>query len=223
MSSRAYRILEPLFEDMILGPDGQGVFMSKQHWSKLLDMVPDEDLRAQLNKRWASTDSSTPGDKWRELVAGVEGILRKNKPSSGVKRPLNGDAASGGNKRAELRTCLQEIVLAYLYPRLDANVSKQRNHLLKSPFAVHPNTGRVSVPVGAEDIESFDPFQVPTLGQLQEELNQSNGEGSESGRSASMEKYVDQFEAQLLKPLDADARRKQRDAKESDAAFNGDW
>lgn len=221
MDSRAYRILEPLFEDIVLGPDGQGVFMSEKHWSKLLDMVPDEDLRAQLNKRWASTtDSSTPGDKWRELVAGVEGVLRKTKPSGGVKRPLHGDAASSGNKRAELRTCLQEIVLAYLYPRLDANVSKQRNHLLKSPFAVHPKTGRVCVPVVAQDVESFDPFTVPTLGQLQEELNESNAGG---GRSPSMAKYVDQFESELLKPLDADARRKQRDVKESDAAFNGDW
>ena len=41
------------------------------------------------------------------------------------------------------------------------NVTKGLNHLLKSPFSVHPKTGRVCVPFLAKDVDSFDPFIVP--------------------------------------------------------------
>lgn len=68
---------------------------------------------------------------------------------------------------------LEDIVLQYTYPRLDAEVSKHRNHLLKAPFCIHPKTGRVCVPVDPHDIDNFDPEKVPTVDQLLNELDQA--------------------------------------------------
>ncbi len=66
----------------------------------------------------------------------------------------------------------------YLYPRIDINVSKGMNHLLKSPFCIHPKSSlkfslkmvlsvvleKVSVPV--IDIRTFKPDQVPKIEDL---------------------------------------------------------
>lgn len=73
------------------------------------------------------------------------------------------------------------VIMHYMLPRIDAHVSIQLNHLLKLPFCIHPDTGTVSalrrllnglvlgklcVPVGADNIEVFDPNAVPTLLEL---------------------------------------------------------
>ena len=48
-----------------------------------------------------------------------------------------------GKKNRNLMYRRQEIMLQYTYPRLDVHVSTQMNHLLKSPFVVHPKTGEL--------------------------------------------------------------------------------
>lgn len=66
---------------------------------------------------------------------------------------------------------MEDAILQYTYPRLDAEVSKHRNHLLKAPFCIHPSTGRVCVPVDPSRVAAFDPENVPTVGSLLRELN----------------------------------------------------
>ena len=58
---------------------------------------------------------------------------------------------------------VEEIKLQYSYPRLDVNVTKGLNHLLKSPFCVHPKTGRVCIPINVDEVDTFDPELVPTV------------------------------------------------------------
>jgi len=76
---------------------------------------------------------------------------------------------------------MEDIILQYTWPRIDAEVSKHRNHLLKAPFCVHPKTGRVCVPVDPTRIEEFDPATVPTVGQLLKEIDETMMTNNEDG------------------------------------------
>tara|TARA_B100000795_G_scaffold140744_1_gene105362 strand:- start:360 stop:1553 length:1194 start_codon:yes stop_codon:yes gene_type:complete len=62
-----------------------------------------------------------------------------------------------------LKERLDDTVLAYVWPRLDANVSKSLNHLTKVPFACHGKSGRVAVSIDLYDYYRFKPGDVPSL------------------------------------------------------------
>ena len=55
-----------------------------------------------------------------------------------------------------------ELMVTLMVPRIDVNVTSQINHLIKSPFSAHPDTGKISIPIDIEDC-TFDPKVVCTF------------------------------------------------------------
>jgi DNA primase small subunit len=85
----------------------------------------------------------------------------------------------------------KELALEFAWPRLDVNVTKQMNHLLKAPFCIHPKTGNVCVPIDPEDPYAFDPSTVPTLRKLVTAIDE--------GKPSPLEPYVQQFKRFIQK------------------------
>ena len=95
---------------------------------------------------------------------------------------ISDDIAMAKNKRKNISIGVEDILIEFTYPRLDINVSKQMNHLLKAPFCVHPKTGRVCVPIiDAERPELFEPGKAPLLADVVE------------GKSPDMQVYLKYF------------------------------
>jgi len=77
--------------------------------------------------------------------------------------------------------------------------------LLKSPFVVHPGTGRVCVPINTKHLEDFDPLGVPTVTELLGEIDEWTApeEGEKEGKSiadwekTSLKPYVEYFMAAI--------------------------
>ena len=98
---------------------------------------------------------------------------------------------------------MEELVLFYLYPRLDANVSTGINHLLKSPFCVHPKTGNICVPFDPANVQNFKLADVPTLTMVINELGQ-NSKTAKEGETASIpcfEPYLAIFKKHIKNSL----------------------
>ena len=113
-------------------------------------------------------------------------------------------AKAGASKALDAKALLEakrEIVLEHLYPRLDVEVSKKLTHLLKSPFVVHPKTGRVCVPIDTRRLERFDPEAVPVVADLLTEINEWDQAARERGDEAEEgAKKLQDYEKTGLKP-----------------------
>uniref|UniRef100_A0A2P2I069 DNA primase n=1 Tax=Hirondellea gigas TaxID=1518452 RepID=A0A2P2I069_9CRUS len=170
--------------------------------SSVLALVPDSSLKEELKS--ALSSCSTGAQMLATLEAHLEDMHRSKVDYKKGIRPM----------------LLYEIALQLVYPRLDINVSKGLNHLLKSPFCIHPKTGRVCVPFNASDADTFNPDDVPTVSELIKELDSWDGSKSSGGapvaqyKRTSMAPAVAVFEKflSLLAKEHTASRRDQSDA-----------
>ncbi|KAF1838397.1 prim-pol domain-containing protein [Decorospora gaudefroyi] len=173
---RSLAILKEHFQTSILAE--QDPWVTEEKAAHLLNLIPDPTLRSALQKKWDSAPSRPSANKWSDIDALAKSGALSKTPK-------------------ELLEAKQDIILEYTYPRLDAEVSKKLNHLLKSPFVVHPGTGRVCVPIDTRNVEEFDPLGVPTVTQLLQEIDDWRGEEGEKKmqdwEKTSLKPYVDYF------------------------------
>nr|BAC76768.1 DNA primase catalytic subunit [Coprinopsis cinerea] len=187
--------LVPIFSDLILGD--QDSLASENGWETLLEFVPIPQVAERLRRKWSNDPDRSSDEKWADLKAEAR-EFDKNSP-----------------QRTQLMHAMEDIILHYTYPRIDAEVSKHRNHLLKAPFCVHPKTGRVCVPVDPAKIDEFDPEKVPTVGQLLTELDEmipvdgDNASESELAARTSLGKYIQMLDQHASGILDAKRKAKQ--------------
>lgn len=78
------------------------------------------------------------------------------------------------NKVYRITFIEEEIMLSFLYPRMDYNVSTMQNHLLKLPFSVHPSSKKISIPLFKRQLKDFNPARCVTIGELLKDLDYSN-------------------------------------------------
>ncbi|XP_063320456.1 DNA primase small subunit [Pelmatolapia mariae] len=181
--SNSLEVVEEYFSRYALRD--QDLMGSKVSVEKVLALVP-EDARSYLQQEFEK--EKKPEKRWKLIEA--EAMRKQSTAKKG-------------------QYFEKEIMLQYCYPRLDANVSKGVNHLLKSPFSVHPKTGRISVPINVSELDKFDPFSVPTISLICEELDRPRP-GEEK------EKLEDAKEKEDEK--DAIEKRKIRDYKRTSLA-----
>ena len=97
-----------------------------------------------------------------------------------------------------LNLCINDFKLNILYPRLDINVSTHINHLLKSPFCIHPKTGLVAVPLSENDILNFKIDDIPRLDQLIDDFNNKRKNQNFEKYLSFFKKFVDELKKDKL-------------------------
>ncbi|KAJ9508375.1 hypothetical protein QJQ45_011890 [Haematococcus lacustris] len=173
-----------------LGGGGSVLHPAVDAAAQLLRPAWEEAVRSAWSSK-ASTRHS--GDlnlrRWKALEDTVASRVAEEKRANNVKL------------MRQLERCCNEIMFVHAYPRLDMEVSKKMNHLLKAPFCVHPKTGKVCVPLAPEQADAFDPDTVPTVQQLLAELPPATSgahKGLEEWQSTRLAEAVQLFESHFL-------------------------
>jgi DNA primase small subunit len=167
---RAKRILETDFEIQILESQRQ------------LDPPVAHNPHLQIVQQTLEKKSSALGEYFQEKCASFSNDAN---PSGDVWSLIQ-EIAADHCGHEDIEHVATETLFRLCYPRLDVGVTEHLAHLVKAPFCVHPETGRICVPI--PDIESFEFEDTPTLGEVFAQINEA--------RSADLLRpYLDFFRA----------------------------
>lgn len=200
---RAATVVRKYFKDHYISD--QDLFEKDEQKQNLLQLIPDESMRERVQTAWKKLEKATSTNLFQEIEHMISGKFSD-------------------------KHLLDEIMFQYVYPRLDINVSKGLNHLLKSPFCIHPKTGRVCIPIDPEKAEEFDPTTSITIYELLEELDvaKSKEVDSQEGKPkkeeyllTSLKDSIQVFQ-KFIKTLD-DENKENRKRVNDEKAQNGEW
>lgn len=142
----ALKIIESTFHDLMI--EKQNILEKESFWQSVMGQCVDKSAKEEIEK-YVLKENSAQG-RWNAFKGVAERAKRKSWKCAFM---------------------VEELMLELCYPRLDIAVTKGLGHLLKAPFCVHPKTGRVCVPIDIDKINSFDPFKVPTICQVCNEID----------------------------------------------------
>lgn len=144
------------FRDML----GEQGWLSEPRRERLLGLLADEQLRAEARERLSLVSAAGQQNVqllWHTFRSVV--CSPRNQGSQALRRRRQFAGVDVG------RNVLRAVVLGLAYPVLDTGVSRSVSHLLKAPFAVHPATGRVCVPLDPATVAGINPAALPTAEQ----------------------------------------------------------
>ncbi|CAI4231485.1 unnamed protein product [Auanema sp. JU1783] len=185
--SNAYRTLmdDGFMDEMVM----------EQEWldgdvTNILAKINDKSFRDRIARDFEGLSAK---QRWKYLKLQFDSVARENAVEEGCKLPELPPLFD--------RFFLEWFVLWHCYPRLDVNVSTGVNHLLKSPFCIHPKTGNVAVPLDVETIKDFNLNSCPRIDLLIKELAEElQNEDVKENRKllgykhTSLAPYVENFE-----------------------------
>lgn len=160
----AVKLVDQYFEDVML--DKQNILGSERQITAITNLCPDPDLRQKILIGISDKSLKNSVNRWMRLKAIYEDYFKRLSVA----------------KKAQIQYLIEEIKLQLCYPRLDINVTKGLNHLLKTPFSVHPKTGRVCVPIDFDRIDSFDPFSVPNVSTLCKQIDVNTDQNTNAAK-----------------------------------------
>lgn len=146
MLRKALDVIDQDFEDLMIGK--QDFLSNDQLVQSIIDLVDDDKQLEQRLIDNCKMSRTSSAECWKRMVA-------------------TSNAHKG--KARKYNYFIQEVKLQHCFPRLDANVTRGMNHLLKLPFCIHPKTGNVCVPIDIDDIDNFNLSSVPKVHELKPE------------------------------------------------------